>query len=226
MSTTDDVIKRVRQLYKLAGSTTSEHEAATAIAAAEKLMQAHRLEQADLEDKPEAAVAHTEPLASAKRVPTWVGRLCVVLARHYGCAVLNCAGAIRVFGTPSDVILLRVQYENVHRQIVRLAGRNASDKGRSYANAYRIGLVTTVAERLRAAKAEARQGATSQAIVKIDQRTAAAERALNAAHPLTRASGATRVRSDGYAAGRADGHQIAFGGEIKGRPVALLGSGS
>ncbi len=234
MSAIEDVISKVRKLYALAEANTSEHEAAVAVAAAEKLLQQYRLSRAEVDAHSDAdsesPAEDAEPIETyASRVPVWQQVLVGTLANHYGCVIYQARSsketAIRVVGCPSDVRLFRLQYNRVKAQVDRLTLKNGLGKGRSYCDSYRKGLVVVIHERLSAMRTEVREAATSTALVKLDERESQAARALRETHSNLRTSRPTpmRVKDDGFQAGRMDGHQIGLGEELE-SPVRGLPS--
>src|SRR2546421_209940 len=112
--TNEAVIEKVRKLRALATSQNA-HEAAAAAAAADKLIQEHRLSEAELH-------AHAP-----------------------GQVVL------RIYGTPSDIEIVRYMYAWLTTEAERLVN-HASVKGRTGRNSWFIGFVTGVREQLHAAK--------------------------------------------------------------------------
>lgn len=237
----DDVIAKVRRLYALAESSSSEHEAGAAIAAAERLIQSYRLSAADLESGTQAtAVLEEEPLDHlSSRPATWLRALTAGLAAHYGCATFReplygstfeahpklVGWRSRVAGRPDDVRLFRLQYDRIKAQIERLAVANCKGRGRSYADSYRKGLVTTVRQRLQDARTEARATATTQAIVRVDARADEAKSAVEAECPGIKTTNLKSEVTNGaaYQRGREDGQHIHLGEELgPGKPVAAL----
>jgi hypothetical protein len=228
----EEVIAKVRRLYALANKNASEHEAAAALAAAEKLIQQYRLSSADLETGPGAAVvADPDPIERfGRRVPKWLRMLISYLAVHYGCATYRTtftdgSHIQRVFGRPDDIRLFRLQYDRVKQQIARLTSRNCKGRSRTYHDSYRKGMVATIGDRLAAARAEARQEATTAAIVKVDARFDAADAALKEAVPELRplTLGPLLVDGDAYRAGRRDGQHVHLGEELgEGKSAAAL----
>jgi hypothetical protein len=236
MNAIDEVISKVRKLYALAEANTSEHEAAVAVAAAEKLLQQYRLSRAEVDAHSdsdlESPTEDSEPIETfASRVPVWQQVLVGTLASHYGCVIYRAHNstqtAIRVVGYPSDVRLFRLQYTRVKAQIDRLTQVNGQGKGRSFCDSYRKGLVAVIDERLEAMRTEVRTTATSTALVKLDERESLAIRALKNLHSDLRTSRPPTVRAydDAYEAGRRDGHQIGLGEELE-SPVRGLPSRS
>jgi hypothetical protein len=226
MNAIEEVINKVRKLYALAEANTSEHEAAVAVATAEKLLQQYRLSRAEVEVHSDATSESpsedNEPIETyASRVPVWQKVLVNTLAHQYGCVVYQARSstmtAIRIVGCPSDVRLFRLQYNRVKAQVERLTLKNGVGKGRSFCDSYRKGLVVVVHERLSAMRTEIRTAATSTALVKLDERESLAARVLNETHTHLRATRSSPLRAydDGYQAGRNDGHQIGLGEELQ-----------
>jgi hypothetical protein len=126
-----NVIEQVQRLRYLAARSTSLNEAQAAAAAADRLLQKYRLDEADLEASgaaPTEAVGKDEtPLDTfARRVHKGRERLAAILAMHYGCIVLSAyriGGARRfdIYGRPSDVVLLRWMYCWLCTEIDRLS---------------------------------------------------------------------------------------------------------
>jgi hypothetical protein len=228
-----DIVARVQKLYALARSA-NEHEAANAIAAAEALIQKHRISRAELESPTDAGerACESEPLEQYSRsLAGWRKLLSAVLAHNYGCISVTDSRRrqLRIFGRPSDVMLLTLQYGRIVDQVESLTMENARGRGRSYADSYRKGIVVTIRERLREAKAQAQSTATSQAIVRLDAREAEANAALHAAANGRVRSGrktAVRFGSEGFVDGRRDGQRVHLGDSLGPASKPLqLGSG-
>ena len=102
---------------------------------------------------------------------------------------------------------------------------NCKGRGRSYADSYRKGLVTTVRLRLHEARAQARATATTQAIVRVDARADEARSAVAAECPSIKTTNLKTEVTHGaaYQRGRKDGEHINLGEELgPGRAVAAL----
>jgi hypothetical protein len=226
MSAIDAVIAKVRKLRNLATSA-NVHEAATAAALADKLIQEHGLAEAQLEadgqEPGEKAEEATDPTISWHgQVPAWQSCLASFLARHYDCAPYRTHGrdsygkryeAQRVVGRPSDVATLRYMLAWLVAEIERLAQLEPKGMGRSYYNAYRMGAVAGVRSSMTAAKDAARTQATSAALVVFDNRQALAEAALKATHDDLKAGRSRGTVGDvmGFNRGQAAGKQIHTG---------------
>lgn len=226
MSAIDAVIAKVRKLRNLATSA-NVHEAATAAALADKLIQEHGLAEAQLEadgqevgEKPEEAADPT--ISWRGQVPAWQSVLASFLSRHYDCAPYRTHGrdtsgrryeAQRVVGRPSDVQTLRYMLAWLLTEIERLTQAEPKGLGRSYYNAYRMGAVAGVRSSMTASKDAARTQATSAALVVFDNRQALAEAALKASHDDLKAarSRGTIGDADGFNRGQAAGKKIHTG---------------
>jgi len=224
------VLQKVRRLRALATSS-NVHEAAAAAAAADRLIQEHRLSEAELESAGgpcEAIGEDATPLETfAGRVTQWKSLLGNVLAKHYGCASYldqhGCTTTVRIIGRPSDIVAVRDMYAWLTLEIERLAAANA--RGRAGKNAYRLGAVMGISRGLRQSRAttpETKAPAGSTAMV-LEARTAEADRWMTAAHKLGASTSKLSV-SDlaSFSRGRADGANIHLGASLPtGGPRAL-----
>jgi hypothetical protein len=219
------VLERVKRLRALATSS-NVHEAATASAKADRLMQQHGLTSAMLEAQGaegEAAREQDEPLAtwSAKgraKPRDWELVLAEEITTHYGCACLVEMGRDRpkgplvytevvLFGRPSDVACVREQYTWLRATIRRLAARGR--RSAEQRDAFGLGAVAGVMDVLALAKRETRAhaGASSTALAIFDGRADAAAKLRDSLHQV---KGARAVKEpadddallDGFEAGR------------------------
>lgn len=244
-ATTERALERVRKLLALATSP-NENEAASAAAMAQRIMHEHALSQAMLatpdEDTP--AIAN-DPLMVGARFSTWRLRLAMVVSRSNGCEPMfrNLAlhGKVtqqRLFiaGRAPDVATVGYLYAYLVHAIDGLAA-GRGDHSRAWLNAYRNGIVDTLAARLAAAQDAARAQAratthdavaTERAIVRVDARTATARAVVEAFSPNARSR---PVRDGGQDAngrhtGRADGQRIELGaGPGLAAPARTIGRG-
>lgn len=136
MTALSDIIAKVQKLRRLATSSNA-NEAAAAAAAADRIIQEHALSEAQLEASGEhVAELPTEakdPLHVFRggRTPAWHLRLCVELARHYGCALYvegfrypngrKAEEHVKIVGRSSDVEALRFMYSWLSVEVERLA---------------------------------------------------------------------------------------------------------
>jgi hypothetical protein len=233
------VLERVQKLRALEGSP-NVHEAATAAALADKLIQQHKLEEAELEAgtgaRAERADEDPDPLLEERRATTWKWRLACGLAAHYDVALyrrstfgsaepaMNAAvrqarrGAVsglRMVGRPSDVATLRWMFAWLSTEIEQLASRAAMGRGRRWGNAFRIGAVSTVVTALAHTKAAlTRGGSVTGGSIILAQRREQADQRMRELHPDL--GGAARLGSasdaHGFEAGKLAGRSIDLNG--------------
>lgn len=253
---TDRLLARVRKLLTLAGDRgATEGEASNAAAAAQRLIEEHRLDAALLDAGP-ADEPHVEepigidvdPIDRLKSRVAWRGSLASGIAEANGCKIYWQDGReIRCIGAPSRVAVVRTLYAWLSREVDRLGSEAARGRGRAYGHAWRVGCAERLAERLaEAAKqgqaearasAEARAAGSEHALVCVQRALArldhVSERervdAWQRANKKLKAGRRTFVRSpDGYSAGRAAGDRVRFDGHVAlGRgTLGNVGSGS
>lgn len=213
--TRDDVIAKVRRLYALAEGNANEHEALAAMAAAERLIQAHRL--GDIRAEILAGTAPSVAVDSLGLAPRglWARHLMMSVVRHYACSCVDLGPhGVRVFGDPSDIAYTKLQYGRIKEQVERLAVARAAGMGRSYADAYRKGMAVRIGERLEELLRETRPPEHSTALAVLDQRQARAEQAVaEATEGLVRARPPRQVpvHRAAFHAGHRDGAHVHFG---------------
>lgn len=225
MTEKEKILTRVRNLLKLAEGGANEHEAAAAASAAQKLIEAHKLDEAMLDAsadegrEPEEPVREWEdPLDAAKSKIAWKGSLASGIARANGARIFWRGPSIRIVGAPSNVATVRYLYMYFVREIERLAKQYAGN-GRSWMHAWRCGVADMISTRLKEARNEARteaQAATTgtalarvnAGIAKLDARDAAVGLYVDKNLRL-RKGRATTVRSTGgYSQGQRDGKSV------------------
>lgn len=187
-----DVLAKVTKLRALAQSS-NVNEATAAALAADKLIQAHRLTEADLEAAgqvpTERAEVAPEYLQEGK-IQSWERALGAVLAEHYGCLVVSGRKGSttvnqKIVGRPSDVATVRYLFAWLKAEIIRLADKHAR---RNYApkeqgparHSFSVGAVNGLAVQLEAQRPA--QAQTSGAIV-LASREGEARQAAQAAFP-------------------------------------------
>lgn len=180
------IYRKVRALHRLANDRgATEHEAAAAASAMQKLIEQHRLDMsaldasesaAEREEAAERVGVQTDPLDEQKKGVTWRGLLAGSIARANGCKVFwdhgvrnNADGRLErvtrlcVIGTPSRASAVRYLYAWLSREVDRLGAEAARGRGRSYGNAFRVGCVERVGARLEAAARDGRREAEREA---------------------------------------------------------------
>lgn len=220
----EKVIDRVRKLRKLATSTNA-NEAASAAAQADRLVQEHRLAEAQIEadtgNATESAAVDGVPLFTTKRMRPWRSSLAVVICRQYdvACWVSRrpVGAAFAMCGRASDVAIVRETYAWLEGEISRIAiARN--ERSDSFRMGCVSGIRTAYAIERHAAQ---RPGPTTGAIVLAD-RTAQAEAARDAflhAPLKPQRESAARIDMGALERGRAVGATLARK-QTKGEPWA------
>ena len=240
--TLEQVIRRVRSLYDLADNTT-EHEASTAIGAAERLMQKYRLTQVDLLQTYTVATETPSecehPIEFAGRIHRWKDLLILDLAKQYGCSIYYHTKhpkvgprriEVRVVGLPSDVAMLRIQYDSIKQQVNNLTRTNTKGLGVRHADSYRKGLVDSIRRVLRELTKQLKQESSTTAIVLLDRRLPKANKARDELHPNLSDRGISSFSepaSSAYIQGWTDGDKVHLGRELPdqhepGEPIGYL----
>lgn len=180
-------LARVRKLLALAGSS-NPHEAAVAAARAQALIEAHRLE-AWLHAARDAAAdpdpitdARDTPLVRARRLRKWKIALAVTLAELNECAAYTWAAgaeeAIVLIGRGRDRAAVAELWGWLVTRIEWLSATHGEGRSHRWHEAFRVGVVDTVAERLRAVRDEVSATQDGAALVRVDPARAAHREAL------------------------------------------------
>lgn len=216
-----DILERVRKLLSLATSP-NVHEAASAAAMAQALVARHRLEQllaaeqAASDDPDPITDGRDAPLEVARRLRTWKVVLASALARASGCVAYTAGRgaeqAILVVGRARDREAVATLWTFLVRRIEWLSATHGAGQPRSWHEAFRVGAVDTIAERLSGADEQARCSLGPAALVRVDPLVAAHRAALDrfvAGMGLGRGRG-LRVEADAWERGRAAGADLAL----------------
>jgi len=194
-----------------------EGEKLAALQAAERLIQAHRLSEAEISASSPESVTQGDVAKQPRE--TW--KICVMncLAERYGCTFIAIDGRMVAFGAHSDIDILRVQVERICDLVRHTSLRACAGQTKRYLNSYRLGMVSQIISRLRADDRPAT--AQSVGIVRLDQRKGQAEAARNAAFPQAVVVSRRPYQADGRAAnhGHADGRHIHLGETIGGDTI-------
>lgn len=223
MADLDNIVSRVQKLLALANNNSNVNEAAVAAAQAQRLIEQHNLDMAQLAaDNGKDSISDEEiandytPLYEGKRAITWKGTLADVLARANNCRVFLQGGNIRIVGKTTGVELTRFLFNYVSAEVERLCETaiksDREDTGKAgaktWANNFKLGAVTAVRDNLKIAQAETRaKYEGTQAMVLINNEAQAVEKWLGdnmklrnkAAHPV---AGDHDARAAGYRAGK------------------------
>jgi Protein of unknown function (DUF2786) len=182
------VLARVRKLLALATSS-NPHEAALAAARAQAIIEAHRLEgwlaaAHDVAQDPDPIVdARDTPLEVARKLRKWKVALASALAQVNGCVayVRPCPGgdALVLVGRARDREAVHALWEWLVKRIEWLSATHGAGRSRQWHDAFRIGVVDEVTERLDDGRAHGADELSSVALVAIDPLRAAHRDALD-----------------------------------------------
>jgi len=218
-----DVLDRVRKLLALA-SSPNVHEAAAAAAAAQALIEAHRLEGLLAEEgREDEDPVGEELLSSSRRLRRWKAVLAQGLAGANGCLIYTRqAGKQReivVVGRSADRAAVRSLFDWLERQLAWLSATHGAGQSKQWHDDFRVGASGTVVARLGEAAAAQRAALTEAALVRVEPALAAREARVQryADDTLRLKRGrSVRVDPDAWERGRAAGHAVELGGAVRG----------
>jgi hypothetical protein len=185
------IVDKIRHLRRLSQST-NPHEAALAAATADRLIQQHRIEEAELEIE---SGDRSEPVEDETPLRAWHGRravwdACLVhgLAEHYDVASYNRRSTLGVrvhaiaIGRPEDVRLVREMYAYLHSEIEHIS-KAMRGMGRSAFASFRLGAVAGVLSAMAESKRCANLLASAEVAIVLASRYGEAEATLARLHP-------------------------------------------
>jgi hypothetical protein len=231
MSDVTSVIEKVKRLLALSQSSNA-NESAAAMAAANRLIDAYRLEMTDIEGQDDQVSEPIEEdpdfLYESGKMTNWRRALAMKLCSHYGVALWNDAtwstgrkiSRYRMVGKRSDMGIVRYLYVYLTTEIERLSAKEARGMGRVFSTSYCDGFVHGIGEQLKASRTEVQQQATSQAIIKVDARLEESKSEMYRLHTNLKT-----VKHASYARHDASAYAV---GQIRGKSTHLgqsLGSG-
>lgn len=229
------ITDKIRKLLALANGNTTPEEAAAAIAQAQRLMDKYRIDEAaviaaqmaesgmDVDLTVDTAVVET----ISGRWPGWKSMLLRELAEANGCVSyfsrVGTQTRICVVGTEAGRAATTYMYHYLagyhgdQGEIGRVTRRHAAGKGRSWANSFRVGMVTTITQRVQADQRESvaklKGDLDQHALVRVEGVLARQADAVQAALPPGLRSRKLSVRGDGYEHGKAAGWGVSLGGQ-------------
>jgi hypothetical protein len=228
----EHVLNKVRDLLKLSDGA-GIHESAAAAKAAQRLLTKNRLTMADVyassEKAREPIVTSEDPLYVGTRIITWRGYLAGGVAEANCCSPywskswLNGRWKQRllIIGRQSDIDQVRYLYNSISAQIEALCAAALLGYhfggGKTFANNFKLGAVTSVIERLNEAQNEVEQeyvGTSALVLVKKDK--AELDEAVTALKLTSRKSSA-RYSREGQKAGERAGKSINLNRSMGGR---------
>ncbi len=181
------LLDRVRKLLALSTSPNL-HEAASAAALAQTLIERHRLqdwldaEQAETRDPDPLGDGRDEPLEASKRLRKWKVVLASALADANGCMAYTLNRgvdeAICLVGRTGDRQAVAALWSGLVARIEWLSATHGAGQDRRWHEAFRVGVVAAVAEKLRTVAGEVRSELTPAALVRVDPAERAHQQAL------------------------------------------------
>ncbi len=232
--TSEAIIEKIRKLRALATSSNL-HEAAAAARAAEKLLQQHEIDEAQIfsesGDEDEPPIEDSMPLAAwGKSIPTWEALLTSFLAAHYGCKSFRDFNRAtgrwekKIIGRPADIETVRFQWAFFRTEIVRLMATHGAGRDRSWKISFCRGAARAIIEALQETKREIRAKANASALAVVDARVDAAVSLMNERYPNMRTvhMGRTVGNMSAYNEGKRAGSNINQRSQIGARGTRLL----
>ena len=209
------MLDRVRKLLALAASP-NVHEAALAAARAQQLIDTHRLQRLlDAEQESPVQDGRSHPLESSRRLRKWKTVLAQSLASLNGCIAYTAqAGRMKhivLVGTVEDRAAVVALWEWLVRRIEWLSATNGAGQSKRWHEAFRIGAVQTITERLRDAQAASTQQLQTTALTVVSEglaRRQARVEAFARDNLNLKAGRSVRVDAAAYAQGRAAGGAV------------------
>jgi hypothetical protein len=167
----EKALDRVRKLLALATSP-NPHEAASAAAQAQALIDRHRL-QAILDA--EGSLAHDadpitdardRPLETARKIRPWKALLAIALAEHNHCVAYTLetgdGQSLVLVGRSADRAAVETLWAWLVRRIEWLSATHGANKPKRWHDDFRVGVVDTIAERLNEAPSPVSEGLTDR----------------------------------------------------------------
>lgn len=219
----DSIIAKVQKLLALANSSNA-NEAASAAAAANRLIDQYRLSEADIatdsvEIDPMMEDDHF--IYETGRIIPWKQSLVTVIAGHYGCAVFNSVtyptgrkvSRFKLVGRKSDIAIVNYMFSYLSTECMRLCEKEAYGQGKVFAASYCAGFVAGIRQQLSESRKEAEKVATSTAIVAINNRQKEAADFMNSLYRLKSVKGGSSARTDygAFSAGMRQGRNTHLG---------------
>lgn len=188
MTVDQTLLSRVHKLLALAGSPNL-HEAATAAGLAQTLIARHRLQgwidaaQAVEQDPDPIEDARDAPLEASKRLRKWKVVLAGAIADANGCIAYTLDRgkdeAIVLVGRGRDRAAVLELWSWLVTRIEWLSATHGAGQDRPWHEAFRVGAVETVAERLASALVRVREEFSEAALVHVDPAAHAHREALD-----------------------------------------------
>lgn len=208
------IMERVEKLLALSKSD-NEHEAALAMAQAQKLMSEYSIKEGML--NAEEGLKEI-PLAEATRFPVWLSRLYIAVGVANGAVAMfyrnKTSTEIRFIGKKVDIIMARNMSRYVESEIERFSHPLSFIRDRVWIGSYREGMVDTISLKLqeatRAAAQEMEDAGGTGMVLYVE------ERAKKIVAELVRDAGCKKMRVESKAKGHEDARLM---GQIDGLEI-------
>jgi hypothetical protein len=184
-------LDRVRKLLALATSPDA-HEAASAAAHAQALIDRHRL-RAILDEERAAesgddpiADARDQPLETARKLRPWKVLLALALAGRNGCVAYTLEGedgqSLVLVGRAADREAVSTLWSWLVRRIEWLSATHGAGRSRRWHDDFRVGVVDAIAQRMAGTNRDETTGEApldARSLARVDQAISARAEALN-----------------------------------------------
>lgn len=171
MNSNAEILNKVSNLLnKTVANGCSEAESESAAKAAQYLLTKYRLSISDIVDS-EAVTTHLYDEAF-KNVVTWKSILIQAIVAVNGCMVFVSHGTqsrFKIVGKKTNIDIVVELFERLSESVEYHCRKNQKKgAGKSWANAFKLGFVTRISERLKEGLEEAKNECTETAIVKLN----------------------------------------------------------
>lgn len=253
MKSREKVLDLLSKLQIMADTSRSNSPEESAVAAAQmqKIMFQHKISMAEISnfsDEDEDPVTKCDVMENEPntQVVSWKRNLLGGIARSNFCRVVFRSasrarktayreypaerGALFLYGRQGDMDTVLYLYDYLKREVERLAKQGsqgvAGDHKKRWANAFRLGCVQTINQRLREAREASEQTLTAQSCSLVKREDAAVATFLQKDCPNTCRTCSTPVSDlSGFASGCAAGKNVRLesGNKKLGRPAPQIG---
>jgi len=253
MKSREKVLDLLSKLQTMADTSRSNSPEESAVAAAQmqKIMFQHKISMAEISnfsDEEEDPVSKFDVMENEAntQVVTWKRNLLGGIARSNFCRVVCQSatrerktlyrvypaqkGAMFLYGRQGDMDTVLYLYAYLKNEVERLAKQESQyvrgSNKKSWANAFRMGCVLTISQRLKETRMASEQTLTPQSCALVKREDAAVASFMNKDCPHTRNAPASSIANlSGYASGCAAGKNIRLesGNKKLGRPAPQIG---
>lgn len=225
----ENVHELIKKLLALSESP-NEHEAAAAMAKAQELLLKYNIDMAEVRTTPgQTANLEAEMLNETvdfEHYQAWQGTLLNCIAKRNFCHCVQASGHVRILGRKANIRVIVELHNWCEPQIIRLAkatGYQGSEK-----NAYILGILKTLAERLDQQRAEFHEAnPSSRALVVNIQGDS--DDWFHKCYPITQKGRSVKITdAAAFSHGKQDGNKVSVSSssrQVNGAGVLSLGTG-